>query len=629
MEGRRRIGLPRRAFLASAGALALAPALPGKLFAATPTNTKVHGLSAFGELKYPPEFKHFDWVNPDAPKSGRMNYSVPSWTFNQSPLTFNTLNAFVLKGEAPPRTELCFDTLMVRSLDEPDACYGLLADGVTISDDRNTFAFSLRPEARWHDGTPLTAEDAAFTFNLFKEKGHPDVQLPLAELKEAIAVDPKTLRLTFTGKQSEMLILTLVTTPIVSKAYYTENDFEASSLKPPLASGPYKIGKLSAGQWIEYERVADYWGRELPVSMGLNNFDVIRIDTYQERQAGFEAFKKGEIHFRQEFTSRVWATGYDFPALREGKVIKREFAEELIPQFQAIALNQRRPQFSDPRVRRAFALCFNFEWMKKNLFYGSYDRSQSTMEMSEFKAEGAPSAEELALLEPFRAELPPETFGEAPTIPPGDVAGSNRKNLSAASKLLGEAGWKRQGGQVVNASGQRLVAEVLADDEGLVRVFTPWVESLRAIGIDASIRLVDATQYETRKSGFDFDAISMAVSIGATPTADTLESLYHSRAAERQGTSNLPGIKSAAVDGMIAAVGRAKSRPELVTALRALDRVLRARLDWIPTYNLPNHRAAYWDMFGFKEPKPDYGLGYEVETQWWFDEAKAKAIGKG
>lgn len=620
--------LSRRSVLAGAATLAAAPLVkPAKLFAAMLTGQKVHGLSAFGELKYPTGFPHFEYVNADAPKGGRMNLSVPNWGYNQSPLTFNTLNSFVLKGEAPPRIEMCFDTLMVRALDEPDALYGLLCDGVTISDDRNVLDFAMRPEARWHDGSPLTADDVAFSLMLFKEKGHPSLALPLAEVKEATALDPQTLRVTFTGEQSEMLMLAVVAIPVVSKAFYTANAFDASTMTPPLGSGPYKVGNLSAGQWIEYERVPDYWGRDLPVNRGQYNFDRLRVDTFQERQAGFEAFKKGEVHFRQEFTSRVWATGYDFPALKAGKVIKREFPEELIPQFQAIAANQRRPQFRDERVRRALALCFNFDWMRQNLFFGSYEKSQSNFEQSEFKAEGMPSPEELALLEPFRADLPPEVFGKVPVLPSGEVTGNNRKNLAAAAKLLADAGWKRQGTFVVNDKGEKLAAEFLADDEGAVRVFTPFVEALRAIGVDASVRLVDGTQYEARQNTFDFDLNWLAFSIGATPTADALEGVYHSKSADRDGTRNYPGTESPAIDGLIAAAGKAKTRAELVTALRALDRVLRARLDWIPTYYLANHRAAFWDMFGFKEPKPDYG--FPVEALWWFDEAKAKAIGKG
>ena len=440
---------------------------------------------------------------------------------------------------------------MVRALDEPDACYGVLAEGVTISDDRNIFDFAIRPEARFHDGSPLTAEDVAFSFTLFKEKGHPVLLLPLAEMKEATAPDARTARIVFSGKQSAQTILTLVEMPIVSKAYYTANDFEASSMKPPLGSGPYRIGKFQAGLWIEYERVEDYWGRDLAARRGLYNFDRIRIDCYQERQAGFEAFKKGEIHFRQEFTSRVWATGYDFPALRDGKVIKREFPEEKEPSFQAVALNQRRPQFQDARVRRAIALCFDFETTRRTLFFGSYERSQSTFEQSDFKAKGTPSPAELALLEPLRADLPPEVFGEAVTLPASDGSGRDRKLLGQASKLLAEAGWTRKGNVVVNDQGERLRCEMLADDEGIVRLFTPWSQNMKQIGIDASVRLVDATQFEARQSAFDFDLNMMALSIGATPTADSLEGVFHSRSADRPGTRNYAGTKSPAIDALI------------------------------------------------------------------------------
>lgn len=619
--------LSRRGFLGLTAA-ALTPSLPRRLFAATPTGQKVHGLSAFGDLKYPADFTHFDYLNPDAPKGGRMNFSPPNWTYNQSVLTFNTLNSFAFKGQSPVRAEMCFDALMARALDEPDAIYGLIADGVTLSDDRNTFEFSLRPEARWHDGSPLTADDVAFSYMLFKdkEKAHPVLSLALTELKEAVAIDARTVRLSFTGKQSEQAVLSAAAMPMVSKAYYTANDFGASTMKPPLGCGAYRVGRINAGSFIEYERVADYWAKDLPVNRGSSNFDVIRIDFYGDRQAGFEAFKKGDIHYRQEFTSRTWATGYDFPAVTNKRVILREFPRELAPQMQALAMNQRRPQFQDQRVRRAIALCFDFEWMKKNLFFGSYDRSQSSFEQSEFKAEGSPSPQELAILEPFRAELPSEVFGEAVKLPATNGQGRDRKILGEAAKLLADAGWKRDGAFVINDKGQKLVAEALADDEGIVRVFTPWVDNLKAIGIDASIRLVDATQFESREAAFDFDITMLAMNIGATPTSDGLELLYSARAADQPSTRNYSGTKSPAVDACIAAVARARSRDELVVAIRALDRVLRARQDWIPTYFLANHRAAYWDMFGFKEPKPDYG--FPVETMWWFDEAKAKAIGK-
>ena len=319
------MALPRRDFLAlglAAGASAL---LPGRAFATVATGTRLHGLSAFGDLKYPADFDHFAYVNPQAPKGGAMNFAPPNWGYNQSPLTFNTLKSFALKGDAPPRMEMCFDTLMERALDAPDAVYGLLAESVTLSADRNSFDFALRPAARWHDGSPLTAHDVAFSFMLYKEKGHPDLLLPLVELKEAVALDDHTVRLTFSGKQSVQAILTAVGMPIVSKAYYAANDFEASTMTPPLGSGPYKVGRVSAGEFIEYERVADYWGADLPVNRGQDNFGRIRIDFYRDRQAAFQAFKKGDTTFREEFVARVWATGYDFPALKQGKVSSASF----------------------------------------------------------------------------------------------------------------------------------------------------------------------------------------------------------------------------------------------------------------------------------------------------------------
>ncbi|WP_036258239.1 extracellular solute-binding protein [Mesorhizobium sp. WSM3224] len=618
--------LPRRAFLALGAAATAAALLPGKAFAAIPTGVKVHGLSAFGDLKYKPDFAHFDYVDVDAPQGGTFNFSPPNWGANQSPQTFNTLNAFVPNGDAPQRMEMCFDSLMVRALDEPDAVYGLIADGVTISDDRNGFTFSLRPQARFHDGTPLTADDVAFTFKLLKDKGHPGYALSLTHLEDAVVKDAHTVELKFSGKQSARTILNVVGFPILSKAFFTANPFDSSQLNPPLGSSAYKVDRWSAGAWIEYERVGDYWGNDLPVNRGQNNFGRIRIEFYRDRTAGFEAFKKGEILYREEFTSRVWATAYDFPAFTAGKVVKHEFPAETVPSMQATAVNQRRAQFQDPRVRQAIALCFDFEWTRRNFFYGSYERSQSCFEKSDFRAAGAPSPEELALLEPLRDKLPPEAFGEAVTQPPSDGSGRDRKQLGKAAKLLAEAGWERSGDFVVNEKGGRLPAEFLADDETFVQVFSPWVANMKAIGIDASIRLVDSAQYQLRQSTFDFDLLSAAFSFSATPTRDDLEIFFHSRSAGVSGSRNLPGIASPAIDALIDAVGAAKDRETLTVAMRALDRVLRARRDWIPSWYLANHRSAYWDMFGFPEQKPDFG--FPVEALWWVDKGKAAKIGK-
>jgi len=618
--------IARRDFLRLGGAAAVLPCLPGRAFPASPTNLPLHGLSAFGDLKYPPGFSHFDYVNPNAPKGGVFNFQPPSWFYNQSVLTFNTLNSFVTGGDAPPRMELCFDSLMSSALDEPDAIYGLVAETVTISEDRNSFTFKLRPEARWHDGSPLTAEDVAFSFSLYKEKGHPQLLLPLRRMTETVAEDAATVRVVFDGTQSSRTILDVANFPIVSKAYFAENPFTSGRMAAALGSGPYKVGLVVAGQTIEYDRVPDYWAADLGINRGLFNFDRIRIEFYRDRQAAFEAFKKGDVTYRQEFTSRTWATGYDFPAIAEGKVLKREVPGEKRPSMQAHALNQRRERFKDVRVRRAIGLCFDFEWTKRNLFYGSYDRSDSCFERSPYKAEGLPSPEELALLEPFRGKVPEETFGEAVRQEVSNGSGRDRRLLGMAAKLLADAGWKRDGSFVVNDKGERLTLEILVEDEVFVRVDSPWVENMKAIGIDGSVRMVDSAQFQAREAEFDFDMLAMAASFSATPTREEIERFVHSRTATLQGSRNLPGTADPAVDAMVDAIGAAQDRPTFEIAMRALDRLLRARHDWIPSWYSPNHRVAHWDMFGFKEPKPDYG--FPVEQMWWFDEEKARAIGK-
>jgi microcin C transport system substrate-binding protein len=523
--------------------------------------------------------------------------------------------------------EICFDSLMVRALDEPDALYGLLAESVTISADRNSYTFRLRPGARFSDGTPLTADDVAFTYKLFREKGHPSLLLPLRHLADAVADGTAGVRLVFDGKQSDRTILVVAGFPIVSKAFFTKNPFDGSQLNPPLGSGPYKVGRFVAGQNIEYERRPDYWAKDLPVNRGLWHFDTIRIDFYRDRQAGFEAFKKGQILYREEFTSKTWATEYDFPAIRDGRVVKRTFPAEKQPSMQAWALNTRRARFADVRVREAIGLCFDFEWTKRNLFYGSYDRSQSLFERSEFKAEGLPSPAEMALLEPLRGKVPEEVFGEPVMQPVSDGSGRDRKLLRKALGLLTEAGWKRAGNGLANAKGERLKVELLVNDPVFVRVEQPFVDNMRAIGIDASIRMVDSAQFQARQQDFDFDMVGIAASFSATPTREELAHYFHSESANTPSSRNLPGTADPAVDALVDAVGRADSRQALVAAMRALDRILRARRDWIPNWYLANHRAAYWDMFGFREEKPDYG--FPVEALWWVDEKRAKAIGKG
>jgi microcin C transport system substrate-binding protein len=618
--------LHRRDLLKISGTAVLTAVAPKLAFADVQTDVPLHGLSAFGDLKYPKDFTHFDYASPDAPKGGTFAFSPSTWLYNQSPDTFNTLNSFGAKGDAPPRMELCFDALMALALDEPDSIYGLVAQTVTVSADRRSFTFKLRSEARFHDGSPITAEDVVFSYQTLKEKGHPQFVVALTELKEMAAPDQGTVRLTFSGNHSDRAILDVAAMPILSKAWYSTRALEASTLEPPLGSGAYRVSRVAVGQTIEYERVKDYWAKNLNVQHGQNHFDRIRIDFFRDRQPQFEAFKKGEVYWREERTAKIWATEYNFPAITRKHVIRKKFESEKRPSMQGWALNQRREHFRDARVREAVSLCFDFEWTQKNLFYGAYERSHSLFEQSDFRASGKPSAAELAIMEPLREKLPKEIFGEALLQTPSDGSGRDRRNLRRASELLIEAGYKRNGKGFADMQGKPLSLEILINSEVFTRTYSPFINNLRAIGIGASLRLVDPAQYQLRQQNFDFDMIGMAVQLNPTPTRESLEEMFGSRSISTPGSWNFPGIADPAVDAIIAKVSDAGSRQELISILRVLDRLLRIRRDWIPNWYAANHSVAYWDMFGFKEPKPDYD--FPVERLWWFDEARARAIGK-
>jgi len=620
----------RRRFVKLAGG-ALASAafgLPRISLAANPVETPLHGLSAFGDLKYGPDFPGCEYASPDAPAGGRFAFTPSYWYFNQNTQTFNTLNSFVLSGEAPPRMELCFDTLMARAWDEPDALYCSLARSVTISADRNRYRFALREEARFHDGTPVTAEDVAFSYLILRDKGHPQLSLDLANLETANVLGGHEVEMVFNGRQSPRVILAVAgSTPILSKAYYSKNDFEAATLEAPLASGPWRVGRIAVGQFVEYERVADYWGRDLPFARGIDHFDVLRVDFFRERAALLEAFKKGEINWREEFTARFWATEYDFPAVRDGRVRRGEFPSERNPSMQGWAVNTRRGKLGDRRTRQALATLFDFEWTNRNLFHDSYRRSNSLFEKSDLAASGLPPEAELALLEPLRAQLPDEAFGEAVKQNVTNGTGNDRTIFRKADALLAQAGWRKQGGRLVDASGAPLDVEVLINSQVFERILAPWSENMRRMGIEATVRLVDPSQFQSRLETFDFDLAGMAFSFEPNPTAESLRQYFHSQTADSPGSRNYPGIADPAVDALVAACGAAQDREALVTAVRALDRVLRVHHFWIPNWHAANHRVAWWDMFGSRDPKPDYF--FPVERLWWYERAKAEAIGKG
>ncbi|QKV19457.1 extracellular solute-binding protein [Oricola thermophila] len=618
----------RRRFLILSGGLTVSAAFPALPRAENPSGIELHGLSAFGDLKYPRGFSHFDYASPEAPDGGTFNFQPGYWYFNQNVQTFNTLNSFVRRGDAPPRMEYCFDALTVSAWDEPDAVYCHLAESVTISDDRNRFTFRLRPEARWHDGSPVTAHDVAFSYETLKAQGNPELSLPLSVLKEAVAEDEETVTLVFDGTQSAQAILAIAGYPVLNERWYANRPFDAATLEPPLGSGPYRVGKFSAGSYIEYERVDDYWAKDLGTARGLDHFRTIRIEFYKERQAAFEAFKKGAITWRQEFTSKSWATEYGFPAVQDGRVVQRLFPRETRPSMQALAPNQRRAQFRDRRVRDAIALCFDFDWTNKNLFHGAYEKSHSLFAGSDYETSGPPDTDELALIGKLSAEhaIPEGIEGDAYREPPSDGSGRDRRRLRAAIGLLDAAGWKNDGGVLRNSDGETLDAEILIRSSVFERIYNPWVETMRALGINASLRLVDPAQFQERTNSFDFDIAGFALSWTATPTRSGLEGVLGSKAAQEEGSKNWTGTADPLIDAIIAEVGAARTRAEHRTAMRVLDRVLRLRRDWIPNWTSANHRVAYWDMYGFKEPKPDYF--WPVERLWWTDRAKAEALGK-
>ncbi|MDH7790112.1 extracellular solute-binding protein [Ochrobactrum sp. AN78] len=607
--------LNRRHFLGLSGSAALAACFPEIAVAKLPTDKPLHGLSAFGELKYPPDFAHFDYVNPDAPKGGTFTLAPSTWVWNQNTETFNTLNTLTFKGDAPPRMELTFDTLMVSALDEPDAVYGLIAENVTLSKDHQTCLFKLRKEARFHDGSPIEAKDVVFTYETLKEKGHPQLRQILAALEAVKEISEREVQMHFSAESGPNAILDAVTLPILSKDWFKERNFDATGLEPILGSGAYRVGKVSAGQAIEYDRVDDYWAKDLPVQRGSSNFGRIRIEFYRDRQPEFEAFKKGNIDFRSENVAKNWATAYDFPAIQQNKIIKRTFPREKRPLMQAWAINQRRERFSDPRVREAINLCFDFEWTNANLFYDTYQRSQSNFNGSDFQAVGMPTADELKVLERFRGKIPEAAFGEVPVMPVSDGTGRDRKQFSRAIELMEAAGFERNKGQFHGKNGEKFTLEILSNSESLNRVYNPLVQKMRAIGIDASVRLVDPSQYQARMQDFDFDLVGIAMQFGATPTKESLAGMFGSESAKTPGSYNLPGTSDPIIDALIEDVGKASTRDELVATIRVLDRYLRIRLEWIPNWTVANHLVAYWDRFGFKEPKPDYG--FPVETLWW------------
>ncbi|MGB8628437.1 MAG: extracellular solute-binding protein [Xanthobacteraceae bacterium] len=613
----------RRVLTLAGGALAGLRAASGISCARADETIESHGLSAFGDLAYPADFPHFRYVNPSAPKGGMFSQIGPDRLYNQNFLTFNSLNTFILRGDAAQGLELTFATLMVRSGDEPDAMYGLAAEKVRRSADGLTYEFFVRPKAQFHDGSPLTAQDVAFSLNILKEKGHPLITQLLRDFTGAKAEDDVRVMVTFAAGRARDVPLFVAGLPIFSRAYYATRPFDQSTLEIPLGSGVYRVDRFEPGRYIEYQRVMDWWGADLPVSRGQNNFDTLRFEYYRDRDVGFEGFSAQSYLFREEFTSRFWATRYDFPAARDGRVKRDEIPDDTPSGAQGWFINTRRQKFTDPRVREALNDAFDFEWTNKTIMYGLYQRTVSVFQNSDMMAQGKPDADETALLERFRAHLPEEVFGEPYTPPVSDGSGQDRALLRKAAQLLGDAGCRIQNGRRALPNGEPFSIEFLIDEPSFEPHHMAFIRNLKTLGIDATLRLVDPVQSRARRDSFDFDITIDRFSFSSTP-GDSLRSFFSSQAATLPGSNNLSGISDPTVDALIDIIVAANSRSALVTACRALDRVIRAGRYWVPNWYKASHWIAYWDVFGRPPAQPRYFRG--IPDTWWYDPDKAAKI---
>ena len=573
-----------------------------------------HGISTFGELKYGADFQQLDYVNPVAPKGGEISL----WGFG----SFDSMHPYTTKGRAGQLSSMFFETLLESTADEADAVYGLVAESLEYPEDRSQVIFNMRPEARFSDGTPLTAADVVFSYEILRDKGLPSFRAVIQkQIESAEALGPHRVKFTFkTGIPTRDLPQTAGGLPIFSKAYYETSgaDFEESTLTPGVGSGPYVLDSLDVGQQIVYRRNPDYWGKDLPINRGRHNFDRIRIEYFADYNSAFEGFKAGAYTFRTEASSKIWATGYDFPAIEKGWAVKDTPPDGTLASGQSFIFNLRREKFQDIRVREAIGLMFNFEWSNKTLFYGIYARINSFWENSHLKATGLPSEGEMALLQPIAGSLA-DGFLEQDAVlaPTSSERQLDRKNLRRASALLDEAGWVvGDDGMRRNGAGDTLKVEILNDSQAFDRVINPYVENLRALGVDAVHTRIDNAQMTERERNFDFDMLTGNFRTQLTPGAE-LEQYFGSESAEFS-IFNLAGFGSKPVDQLIAAVKAAETRADLDEATRALDRVLRAEKFWVPQWFRNIHTIAYYDMYRYPETLPLYALG--TLDFWWFDQ---------
>jgi microcin C transport system substrate-binding protein len=592
--------------------------------------TRSNAIAILAKPALPPDFPYFPYVNPNAPKGGDVTLAMIG--------TFDNFNPFILRGTSAYGTVSSWlilpggsgsgasvghvwESLLTSSADESGAGYGHLAETVELPADKMWVAFELRPDAKFSDGTPVTADDVAWSYQTLLEKGRPGFRIEMRDVKDVVVENPRRVVYHFKSNENRELPLILGGLPVLPKHFFEGRDFTAPLTDPPIGSGPYRITNFEFGRSITYERRPDWWAANLPTARGTNNFDRVRFEYFRDSTVAMEAFKAGQIDVRSENISKNWATAYDFPAVQKGLVIKGDFRHHLPTGMQGFAMNTRRPVFASPLVRQAMNEAFDFEWANKNLFYSSYTRTLSYFANSDLASSGIPQGEELKLLEPYRKGLPPELFTEPFKLPVTDGSGNNREQLRVALSLLEKAGWSVKDRKLVDKSGEQMSFTILLDDPALERVSLPYVQLLQKLGIDARVRTVDPAQYQHLTDDFDFDMIIMIYPQSELP-GNELRDYFTCTAAKAAGSFNGPGICDPAVDALVERVVTAQDRASLATAAHALDRVLLWGWYMVPNWDSLSFHVAYWDRFGFTDKPIREGLNFD---SWWVDPAKAAA----
>jgi len=576
--------------------------------AAMAEDLPAHALALHGEPKYKADFQHFDYVNPEAPKGGNVNMAAIG--------TFDSLNPYIVKGVPAGSIGMIYQTLLEKSQDEPLTSYGLLAESVTVPQDRSWVSFKLRDAAKWEDGKPITAEDVIWSFNTLMKKGQPFYRSYYSAVQDVKVVDAHTVKFTFKKANNRELPLIVGEMPVLPKHYWTAKgrDFGKTTLEAPLGSGPYKVKSVDTGRRIVYERVKNWWAADLPINKGRYNFDTITVDYYRDPGVAFQAFLAGTVDFRQENIAKNWAQGYNHPAVIKGLIKKEEIKHGLPSGMQGFVYNTRRDLFKDTKVREALAYAFDFEWANKQFAFGSYVRCNSYFSNSDLAAVMPITDGEKKLLEPYKDQLPPRIFTDVYQPPKTNGSGDIRQNLRRALQLLDEAGWKMDQGVLKNKNGKPFEFEIMTDSAMFDRWVLPFVANLKKLGIVANIREIDPAQYQNRMNGFDFDMTITTIPQSLTP-GNEQRAFFGSETADAQGSMNLAGVKNPVVDALIEKIVHAQTREELVTATRALDRVLQWNFYVIPQWYLNTFRIAYWNTLGHPETNPPYGL--PVLEDWW------------